>query len=39
MLERVWKKGNPPILLVGMKVGAVMWKKVCGKKFSSENQE
>ena len=22
MLERVWKKGNPPTLLVGMKIGA-----------------
>ena len=21
MLERVWKKGNPPILLVGMSIG------------------
>ena len=21
MLERVWRKGNPPILLVGMQVG------------------
>ena len=22
MLERVWRKGNPPILLVGMSIGA-----------------
>ena len=22
MLERVWRKGNPPILSVGMQVGA-----------------
>ena len=21
MLERVWRKGNPPVLLVGMKTG------------------
>ena len=23
MLDRVWRKGNPPILLVGMKIGTV----------------
>jgi len=23
MLERVWRKGSPPILLVGMEVGAI----------------
>ena len=24
MLERVWRKGNPPALLVGMQTGAAM---------------
>ena len=24
MLERVWRKGNPPALLVGMQIGATM---------------
>ena len=26
MLERVWRKGNPPTLLVGIKVGTVTMK-------------
>ena len=25
MLERVWRKGNPPTLLVGMWIGAAIW--------------
>ena len=33
MLERVRKKGNPPILLVRMKVGAAMWEKVFLRKL------
>ena len=26
MLERVWRKGNPPTLLVGMEIGKTLWK-------------
>ena len=28
MLERVWRKGNPPILLVGMEIGTVTMKTI-----------
>ena len=28
MLERVWGKGNPPTLLVGIEIGTAMWKTV-----------
>ena len=27
MQERVWRKGNPPTLLVGREVGARLWRK------------
>ena len=29
MLERMWKKGNPSTLLVGMQTGAATVEKVC----------
>ena len=38
MLERVWRKGNPPILLVVMKVGAAMWKKYVEKSFPQKTK-
>ena len=28
MLERVWRKGNPPTLLVGMKLVQPLWRTV-----------
>ena len=28
MLERVWRKGNPPLLLAGMKLVKPLWKTV-----------
>ena len=28
MMEKMWKKWNPPILLVGMQIGAATWKAV-----------
>ena len=28
MLERVWRKGNPPILLVGMSMDMPLWRTV-----------
>ena len=28
MLERVWRKGNPITLLLGMYIGAPLWKTV-----------
>ena len=28
MLERVWREGNPPTLLVGMQIGKALWKAV-----------
>ena len=28
MLERVWRKGNPPILLVGMQSSTATWRTV-----------
>jgi len=28
MLEKVWKKGNPSTLLVGMQIGAALWRTV-----------
>ena len=28
MLERMWRNGNPLALLVGMKIGAALWKAV-----------
>ena len=27
MLERMWRKGNPPTLLVGMETGAATWRR------------
>ena len=28
MLERMWRKGIPPTLMVGMQVGTTLWKTV-----------
>ena len=28
MLARIWRKGNPPTLLVGMRISLTMWKAV-----------
>ena len=30
MLERVWKKAKPPILLVGMQIVQPLWRRVWG---------
>ena len=36
MLERVWRKGNPPTLLVGMLVGAATVEKLQPRKLKTE---
>ena len=36
MLETVWRKGNPPALLVGMEAGNNHWKTVFLRKLNIE---